>query len=313
MNSYEGGRKRRVIYDYGCLCQILPLIFGTGIVMKRLSFGLIGLLVVLGAAPFDNARAADMALKAPPLPAPVADWTGWYVGGNAGTENSRNSLSTQAMPTPDASLGVVPGVSEGLAALSTSAVPVGSASGFIGGGQVGYNQQFANFVTGLEADIQGIAASGGNAGSGATTTVVVSVPVTSTQTASMETKYLGTVRGRLGFLATPTLLVYGTGGLAYGGVNATSSLSQNGTNGFVGNASGTLSDTRAGWALGGGLEWMFAQKWSAKFEYFHYDLGTASFVSSPSSTLFATPVYQSLTSSAHFYGDVIRAGANFHF
>ncbi len=81
--------------------------------------------------------AADMALKAPPLPASIDDWTGWYVGGNAGTVNSRNSLSTQAMPTPDASLGVVPGVSEGLAALSTGAVPVGSASGFIGGGQVG--------------------------------------------------------------------------------------------------------------------------------------------------------------------------------
>ena len=227
--------------------------------------------------------------------------------------NSQNGLNTVATPTPDATLGVVPGVSEGLAALSTGTLAIGNASGFIGGGQFGYNQQLGNFVAGLEADIQGIAGSSGNTGSATTTGVVVGVPVTSTQTATMGTKYLGTVRGRLGFLTTPTLLVYGTGGLAYGGVSATSSLSQTGTNGFVGNGSGTLSDTRAGWALGGGLEWMFAPRWSAKFEYFHYDLGTASFTSSPNSTLFVTPVYQSLASSAHFYGDVVRAGVNFHY
>ena len=62
--------------------------------------------------------------------------------------------------------------------------------------------------------------------------------------------YIGTVRGRAGRLSTPTLLVYGTAGFAYGGVSAWSQ-----------------TNIRSGWTAGGGLEWMFAPNWSAKVEY----------------------------------------------
>ena len=64
--------------------------------------------------------------------------------------------------------------------------------------------------------------------------------------------------------------------------------------------------------MGGGLEWMFAPKWSAKVEYFHYDLGTGSFGYAPNSAFFAVPVYQTVQSSVHYYGDVVRAGVNYH-
>jgi outer membrane immunogenic protein len=263
-----------------------------------------------------QANAADIYAPGPvaykDVPVVLAPtWTGFYGGANAGWVNSRNGLNTVATPTPDAALGVPAGVSEGLAALSTGTVPVGNKNGFIGGGQIGYNYQFNRFVTGIEADIQGISGSSGT-GSVTTSAVVVGVPVTSTQTGTMDTKYLGTVRGRLGFLATPTLLVYGTGGLAYGSVSASSSLFQSVTPTHFGTGSGAFSDTRTGWAAGGGLEWMFAQNWSAKVEYLHDDLGTGSFARSATTAFFLTPVYQTARFSAHFEGDSVRAGLNYH-
>ncbi|MGB8898002.1 MAG: outer membrane beta-barrel protein [Methylocella sp.] len=67
--------------------------------------------------------------------------------------------------------------------------------------------------------------------------------------------YFGTLRGRYGYLFTPTLLVYGTGGFAYGGTGTSS-----------------LTTTPLGWAAGGGLEWMFFPNWSLKVEYLYYEL-----------------------------------------
>ena len=288
--------------------------------MRYLSAALIA--TVSAVALTQIASAADLPRKAPayaPPPAPVYSWTGFYVGVNAGWVRSDNSMNNVATPIPSDVLGVVAGVSEGLAALSTGALPVGDKSGFIGGGQIGYNVQFNWWVAGIEADIQGISGSGST---GSITTppggiVVVGVPVTSTLTGTMDTKWLGTVRGRLGFLPTPTLLVYGTGGLAYGHVNASISLSQSGTNGFIGSGAGAFSETRTGWAAGGGVEWMFAQNWSAKLEYLHYDLGTGSFtwaaLGTPTSTFFSGVVYQTEVTSVDLQGNIFRAGLNYKF
>lgn len=265
-----------------------------------------------------SAFAADMPVKAPLYkapPAPACIWCGWYGGVSAGYTSSQNRFSTASTLVPDATLGVVAGVTEGISALSTGNIPVGS-NGFIGGAQAGYNWQSGNYLVGIEADIQGLSQSGGS-GTIANTAVVVGVPITSTQTATMSTSYLGTLRGRLGLLVTPTLLTYATGGLAYGGVKASDTLFQTGTNGFMGTGGGTLSGTRAGWALGGGMEWMFAPRWSAKAEYVHYDLGTGSFITTPvgtpTSTFFPGAAYQTNVSSAHFQGDLVRAGVNYHF
>jgi outer membrane immunogenic protein len=167
------------------------------------------------------------------------------------------------------------------------------------------------YLAGIEADIQGLAQSGGS-GTIVKTAVVVGVPIVSTQTATMSTSYLGTLRGRLGLLVKPTWLAYVTGGLAYGGVKASDTLFQTGTNGFIGAGNGSLSGIRPGWTLGAGLELMVAPRWSVKAEYLHYDL-TSSFNSTPTSAFFVIPVYQTLASSAHFQGDIARAGVNYHF
>jgi outer membrane immunogenic protein len=270
-----------------------------------------------------SAMAADLGVRPMPVkaaPAPIVfSWTGFYVGGNAGWIESENSMSNQAIPTPDATLGVDAGVSEGLAAPSSGSVSAGHKSGFIGGGQIGYNYQVTNWLAGVEADIQGIS---GIKSTGSITTpsggsVVVGVPVSSTLTGTTDTRWLGTVRGRLGFLPTPTLLLYGTGGLAYGNVTASTSLAQSGTNGFISGGAGSFSETRAGWTAGGGVEWMFARNWSAKLEYLHYDLGTGSFnwaaLGTPTSTFFSGVVYQTEATSVHFRGDIVRAGLNYKF
>ncbi len=280
----------------------------------RKVFGLVGATLLFTGSAF-AADLARPAYKAPPL-APVLGWGGWYAGVNAGWIRSDDDVSTVATPGPDSPPVIPVGVTEGLAALSTGSVPVSSKSGFIGGGQVGYNWQFGSFVTGLETDIQGLSGLR-NSGSVLTAATVVGVPVASLQAAETDTKFLGTVRGRIGFLATPTFLVYGTGGLAYGGVSGNVALAQAGTNGFAGAGAASFSETRVGWTAGGGLEWMFAPNWSAKAEYLHYDLGTTNVswqgIGTASSLFFRGVAFQTNTSSFRFDGDFVRAGVNYHF
>jgi outer membrane immunogenic protein len=146
--------------------------------------------------------------------------------------------------------------------------------------------------------------------------------------ASSYLEYFGTVRGRLGYLVTPTWLAYGTGGLVYGRVKDNTSISQSNNDcaSFPGDclvsnvfSSGSISDTRTGWTAGGGLEWMFARNWSAKVEYLYYDLGSVT----SSGTLVtgagtfggiagttSTVAWQSTTK---FNGNIVRLGVNYHF
>jgi outer membrane immunogenic protein len=254
--------------------------------------------------------AADMYVKAP-APYPYL-WNGFYAGLNAGYADEQSTFTTAANYTPDGALGVIPGVSEGLAALSSGRIATNNGMGFIGGGQVGYNVQLGRlWVAGLEADIQG--KTGTSNGSVAAGAVVIGVPITSVQTVSASTDWLGTVRGRFGVLLTPNWLVCFTGGLAYGGSSGNSTLDQSGTNGFVGSGAGNFSNTRIGGTFGAGLEWMFAQHWSAKAEYLFYDLGTTSFSYAATSGFFLTPVYQTVSNSVHLEGNIVRAGVNYHF
>ncbi len=275
-----------------------------------------------------SAFAADLPYKkGPPIipPPPPPTWTGFYAGLNAGgTWSDSNNTYTSgagifAAPTFSSEAAVA-----GL--LATNWIPSGNQGGFIGGGQVGYNYQFgASFVAGLEADIQGVAGSSGN------NTVVgaLGVPgfptetILSTTSVNRSLDYIGTVRGRVGWLFTPTLLVYGTGGLAYGGVNSTTTIFQGDNDtagvvvGAVSLAQGRFSDTRVGWTAGGGVEWMFLPNWSAKVEYLFYDLGSINYVLSPlvaNAAGFPQPTWVAFAQTrARFEGNIIRAGVNYHF
>jgi outer membrane immunogenic protein len=277
-----------------------------------------------------SALAADLpSYKSPPPPPlpPPPLWSGFYVGLNAGgTWASSNNVTTTAFPIfNNAGLGCgnlneCP-ISSALAA--SSVIGSNNNGGFIGGGQIGYNWQFwgGKLVAGVETDIQGIAYSNNKAsGFG------VSGPVTnfgafqyfSITQASKSLDYIGTVRGRLGWLFTPTLLAYGTGGLAYGGVSTSVSVFESLvppalTAPFFGASS--FSDTRVGWTAGGGLEWMFMPNWSAKVEYLYYDLGTVntSFVMVQTNNTGTNFLANALQSRARFNGNIVRAGVNYHF
>jgi outer membrane immunogenic protein len=298
--------------------------------MKR--FLLTSAALVLLALP---AVAADMA-PAPvykaPIPVPVCIWCGFYLGLNAGgTWTDNNSVAVNSALAQDF-VGGPSSYGAASAAGASGIVPVGGRSGFIGGGQIGYNWQMAPvWLAGFETDIQGVSGKGSG-------TVANSVGpfdfsgapgevVTTSIASSGHLDYLGTVRGRAGYLLTPSFLLYGTGGLAYGGVKASTAISQSNNDCVFffltciqGNtsAAGSLSQTRVGWTAGAGLEWMFASKWSAKVEYLHYDLGSVTFANGSLVTTSGThpaalgPVVVGSTSTAKFSGDIVRAGVNFH-
>lgn len=140
-----------------------------------------------------------------------------------------------------------------------------SANGYFGGGQAGYNWVAGSALFGIEADI-----SYGKLNGGGTFTNPGNVKVD----AEREVNWFGTVRARVGMLATPSLLLYATGGLAYGDTSMTFGITNlsGPTPAFVGAASS--SGVKTGWTAGGGFEFMLTNNVTFKTEYLYVDLGT---------------------------------------
>jgi outer membrane immunogenic protein len=193
-------------------------------------------------------------------------------------------------------------------------------SGFIGGGQVGYNLQFANaWLIGIEADIQGTGARSSASAIGIVP--IAGLPPSTAQAQSNisvnhAVDYLGTVRGRLGYLVTPTLLIYGDGGFAYGGVHEGVDIASTFPPSGLGLSPGfgSFTNTRPGWTAGGGLEWLFSPNWSVKAEYLYYDLGRVTFdVGGLTLAPAGAPSFTDLRASTRFNGHIVRVGLNYHF
>jgi outer membrane immunogenic protein len=265
-----------------------------------------------------NAFAADMPVKAMKAPPPVyLGWTGWYVGVNAGYIDSVGRTNTDAtIVTTSTAANAVDMVTA-----ATNQFNNGP-NGFLGGAQAGYNYQFSpSFVAGVEADIQGTSLS-----RDFSATVAAGQPFSpswvTTTNVSNRLDYLGTLRGRVGVTPTPNLLIYSTGGLAYGGVRSSTQIAFNNTGVGVppGTSSGSLSDTRFGWTAGGGFEWMFSPNWTAKLEYLYYDLGSASyatggFAADVGPTNFPGFGIDSIATrtTTRFEGNIVRVGVNYKF
>jgi opacity protein-like surface antigen len=169
--------------------------------MKKLATA-IAAIALIGTPAFAADMAVKMPVKAPPpAPAPVYSWTGWYVGVTAGYGfgNTDQSLTADAA---EANIG--PPV--------THPPPSGlHPAGFVGGGEVGYNYQAGNILAGLEADFS---YSGLRQTASATGAPFIGGVLQTTVTTKLH--WFGTVRGRLGVLPMNNLLLYATGGFAYG-------------------------------------------------------------------------------------------------
>lgn len=268
--------------------------------MQKLAAAVAAVATLVGTSAF----AADMAVKAP-LPVPVYSWTGWYVGLNAGG-GWENTIDNSAAVSSCA--GAPAALCPGLAAAVPGQFNT-HPSGFIGGAQIGYNYQTGAVVWGVETDFQGAGIKG--SASATNTVTTIGVPITVSGTGSQKLDWFGTLRGRLGWEPTSRLLIYATGGLAYGNVEAGASFSQLSFPG--GPTAAFQSSTLAGWTVGSGLEWMFAPRWSVKGEYLYYDLGNVTL----NQTLNAFPAGVNaaiaIQSVAHYHGNIARLGVNYKF
>jgi outer membrane immunogenic protein len=260
------------------------------------------------------ASAADMAPRYTKAPAPIVEvwnWTGFYIGGNAGYSWGRSNGDVSYFNT-----------ATGL----PIALPPGSVTGGgfdmnggIAGGQIGYNWQSSNWVFGLEADAQWSGEKGSNRYNCASTLAggvclpgLTFLPAGATGTAlafDQSLEWFGTVRGRAGVLVTPKVLFYGTGGLAFGEIKTTGRMT--GFDGFGTPIAsiGSTSTTRAGWTAGVGVEGKITQNWSAKLEYLYMDLGR--FSSGPFTLAPTLPI--SANVSSRFTDHILRAGINYQF
>jgi outer membrane immunogenic protein len=234
---------------------------------KKVSSG-IAAVAVIGALVGAPVLAGTVAKKPPPPPArpkAIFSWAGFYLGANAGGVCSHLA----ADPTNAGNPVSVPFAAR-MAADGEFPGFLGPRCGFIGGGQIGYNWQSTNWVWGVEHDIQGTTLRATDTRSFPGGGVFAFAP--STEQASSKLRALGTFRARAGVLATPTLLIYGTGGLAYGAVKNT--ISTTGVpSAFPGVTVGAEnSDIIWGWVVGAGAEWLVSGPWTAKAEYLYYSL-----------------------------------------
>jgi outer membrane immunogenic protein len=193
-------------------------------------------------------------------PAALWSWTGFYAGLNAGGGWTFDNGTPRCI-NPN-------GVNNGP---GCQIVPdnTTNGSGFIGGGQIGYNWQVnPAWVVGLETDFQG-SNLGGSATVGGRFALVGGgfAPNPATFTANDKLDWFGTVRGRAGF-AIGRSLFYTTAGLAYGEAALSTNFA---TPFFTFPANATV--TKAGWIAGIGTEGAFVGNWSAKAELLYYDLG----------------------------------------
>ncbi|MBL8578869.1 MAG: porin family protein [Mesorhizobium sp.] len=229
---------------------------------------------VCGIALTGAAHSADAVVDAPVVDMPVAEvpvisWTGGYIGLNAGY--SWGDLDQTATIAPATFLGIA--TFDGFSGSYGSDL-----DGFSGGAQAGYNWQAGGFVFGLEADIQ--AANIDTTVSGTEELEVTVGPLTfpfeTAVSTTTELEWFGTARLRAGFVPTERLLVYGTGGFAYGRTKSTSTiLGSYLTPGDILDDSSSSSKTRTGWTAGAGAEYAIDANWSLKGEYLYTDLGDA--------------------------------------
>jgi opacity protein-like surface antigen len=305
--------------------------------MKKLLVASGALIAFIAAGPV---MAADQGLPRGPAPAyapPPSDWTGFYAGAHGGYGWGHDPFTQTDLPIN----GGVPGVQ--VFNINPTTITGLTPKGGVYGGQFGYNQQWGNWVGGLEFDISGTdmkastaAASTGTVTTTTTTTTFIATapfvlttttnlvaPITNSVSRADQFDVLASARARLGTLVWGNTVLYGTGGLAWTRFRSTTTQVQNlfgqaGTTAVqLATLSGTGVGTSFGWVAGVGGETKLYSNWLFRVEWLHYDFGDQGGFTGTGTTNIpgvASPVtsFTSLT-TGHLTADVVRAGLSYKF
>jgi outer membrane immunogenic protein len=262
---------------------------------------------------FVTSASAEEISRAPrAVPQGSANWTGFYIGANAGYGFNGNTAAAYTPNDPNVFLSTC-----GFEGCPTSS-PLSFKGGMVGG-QLGYNSQLnEKWLVGIEADYD-FANLRGNG----TSTFLLASSGTATATAGININSLGSLKARIGYLPTNSLLLYGTGGLAFGKISTDASIVADG--GFIRSGfgyfcnsaaptcfAGSSSKTSVGWTAGGGAEIALTDHFTAKLEYTYVDLGKVNGLAAVATDPIGnTPSSFAVDAAARF--SVVRMGLNYHF
>ena len=226
------------------------------------------------------------------------NWTGMYVGVNLGGAWGESEFTHTATGQFVAD----PPSQPNLAAFGSGAL---QSRGVIGGVQAGYNWQVGSIVVGFESDMQAWASSASSQrGPQVYFPGPPPPPATAAFSQTVNSDYLFTLRSRVG-LALDGALVYVTGGLAVTKVKFSQAVL---FGPFPEMASGSVSETKLGWTLGGGAEFVLTRNWTVKAEYLYvqFDDVTARLFN-PTSPMYTHEVQSELSAQ------IVRVGVNYKF
>jgi len=228
--------------------------------MKRILLASVAALGLAG-----TASAADLAVKAPVVYAPVFTWTGCYLGINGGWIGGNDDYTTQ--PWGNWLIDATPAERAEVTNSYSTDETAGTA-----GGQFGCQVQFGSIVLGGEWDWNWSGLSEDNTFAFATTPHWFD----RNEWTHKELSYFTTLRGRLGF-AWDRVLIYATGGVAMAAFDASSRITFPDAVDVQYDYFAAYHERRIGWTVGGGLEWAFANNWTAKAEFLYLDFGSFDF------------------------------------
>jgi outer membrane immunogenic protein len=321
--------------------------------------------VAMTSSAFAAEKMSDQAAAVTAEPAPL--WTGFYAGINAGyglgttatTQNSSWALNdnwaqweSYASRSPTGCNGKNGRVScssytdpnYGTSSIANAGIANLTQGGAVGGAQLGYNYNFlTKYVIGVESDFQGSSIQGSGSYSGLSsdsysrsnngkhyynysgTRNFVGVGKN-----DAGLTWLGTARAKVGYLITPYLMLYGSGGLSFGSSWSSSKNYSFALSDTVENDNGSIAlsksilpsmstgnknEIRTGYAAGGGFELALTPSWSLKSEAIYYNLGSQNYTSSPIVFYDGNTILTASqnTTQLSYQGIIARGGVNYHF
>ena len=242
----------------------------------------------------------ESASASPAMPVKAAgdgpwNWTGFYVGGNAGYGQASENFLQNLVRT---------NTTYSYSYYNHSIAPKGELLGLQGG----YNYQTGAIVVGVEGDWQWADQNARSCGLVCSATTSTPPFGTNASNISIDQKinWFATARARIGWTLANGTLLYATGGGAWMGINETDTFISTPAVGAATSVMTTVNNTKAGYAFGGGAEFRIWGNWTGKVEYLHLDVGGVSVTNGPDAV-------RVTTNTGRIKDDIARAGLNYHF